>query len=301
MYLEASFEGPECAIVVNDEVPWAQSRNYLQVVVDDTLMWRVQTRGKRDTIRVAKGLSKGWHKLVVAKNTEAGIGYLEFAGLITRNLRQPPQKPARRIEFFGNSITCGTGSDLSAIGCGKGQWHDQHNAYLSYGPTTARTLNAQWQLSAVSGIGLIRSCCNLSITMPQVWNKVNMRGDSIVWDFSRYTPDVVTFCLGQNDGIQDSATFCGAYVQFLKTMRTQYPAAAFVLLTSPMADDQLRAAQHNYLDGVVRYMQAAGDKKVSRYFFSKRYHNGCDSHPDLAEHKQIAAELTAYLKQLMQW
>ena len=66
-------------------------------------------------------------------------------------------KPVRRMEFIGNSITCGTGSDQSVVPCDKGVWQDQHNAYLSYGPAVARSFNAQWQLSAVSGIGLMHS------------------------------------------------------------------------------------------------------------------------------------------------
>jgi lysophospholipase L1-like esterase len=48
--------------------------------------------------------------------------------------------------------------------------------------------------------------------MPQVFDKVNMRIDSIPWDFKQYTPDVVTITLGQNDGIQDSVAFCSDYV-----------------------------------------------------------------------------------------
>jgi len=91
--------------------------------------------------------------LVICKNTEANIGYLELAGIRCRQLVKPAPKPARKIEFIGNSITCGTGSDLSVIPCGKELWEDQHNAYLSYGPITARAVNAQYHLSAVSVSG----------------------------------------------------------------------------------------------------------------------------------------------------
>src|SRR4029077_4929292 len=127
-------------------------------------------------------------------------------------LVKPPSKRIRKIEFIGNSITCGTGSDLSEIPCGKGKWQDQHNAYMSYGAVTARTLGAQYHLSAVSGIGLMHSCCNMNIIMPQVFDKISMRNDTIKWDFKMYQPNVVTVCLGQNDGIQDSATFCKNYI-----------------------------------------------------------------------------------------
>jgi len=51
----------------------------------------------------------------------------------------------------------------------------------------------------------------------------------------------------------------------------------------------------------VAAMQAAGDRRVSSYFFSRKYSHGCGGHPDLKEHEQIASELTDYLKGLMRW
>jgi Carbohydrate esterase 2 N-terminal len=171
-------------------------------------MLRIQTKNKTDTIIATHDSTDGEHTITICKDTESGNGYLEFIGFTCENIIPLEKRPSRKIEFIGNSITCGSGSDLSEIPCGKGLWYDQHNAYLSYGPITARILNAQWQLSAVSGIGLIHSCCKMDIAMPQVFDKINMRSDSIQWDFSRYQPDVVTICLGQNDGILDSALFC---------------------------------------------------------------------------------------------
>ncbi len=207
------------------------------------------------------------------------------------------------MEFIGNSITCGTGADQSEIACGKGVWQDQHNAYLAYGPVTARAVDAQWMLSSVSGIGLVHSCCGMDVVMPQVYDHINMRDpkDSLLWNFDQYSPDVVTICLGQNDGIQDSALFCTAYVQFIQQLRNHYPASKIICLTSPMADSSLVVAQKKYLTGIVDAIKQKGDENVSHYFFSKRFYHGCDSHPDLAEHQEIAGELTAYVKSLMGW
>ncbi len=137
VYVTARFTGTFCNVVVEDEMLGGNNHNYLEIVVDDTVLYRIQTKGKRDTIRVAKGLTNGPHTIVVAKNTEANIGYLRFAGLQCNALLPLPPKPERKMEFIGNSITCGTGADQSVIPCGKGVWHDQHNAYLSYGPVTA--------------------------------------------------------------------------------------------------------------------------------------------------------------------
>jgi lysophospholipase L1-like esterase len=300
VYISTTFEGSTCDIVVADEMLGGNNHNYLEVVVDGKPS-RLKLTAKENTLRVAENLPAKRHTLVVCKDTESGIGYLEFVGVKCARLLPPSPKPTRKIEFIGNSITCGTGSDQSVVPCGKGQWPDQHNAYQAYGPTVARTLNAQWQLTAVSGIGLIRSCCDLKIVMPEVFDKINQRANAITWDFQRYQPDVVTVCLGQNDGVQDSAKFCGAYVAFIKTIRSKYPKAQIVCLTSPMADAKLTAVLKRYLTGVVNAAQASGDKAVSKFFFSRSYNSGCDNHPDLAEHQLIAAELSAYLKSTLSW
>lgn len=299
VYFNIRFEGSSCEVILNDQVLWGKNHNYLEVVIDGVAK-RMQTKSAHDTITMVDGLSAGSHTLLVCKNTEANIGYLELVGIRCKKLLKPLSKPARKIEFLGNSITCGTGSDQSEIACGKGVWQDQHNAYLSYGPTIARQLNAQWSLSAVSGIGLTHSCCNLEILMPQVFDKIDMRGDSLHWDFSNYQPDVVTVCLGQNDGIQDSVLFCTAYINFVKTLRNYYPSAQIILLTSPMGDETFTPVLKRYLSGIKNAVKKT-DKNVATYFYSKRYHNGCDSHPDLAEHQMIAKELGAFIKKKMKW
>jgi hypothetical protein len=222
-------------------------------------------------------------------------------GLYAEQLLKPAPKPRRKIEFYGNSITCGTGSDLSEIPCDSAEWYDQHNAFMSYGPVTARSLDAQWMLSSVSGIGLMHSCCDMDIVMPDVYDKVNMRDNKIDWDFSEYQPDVVTVALGQNDGIQDSTEFCLYYVDFIYTLRGKYPDSKIVCLTSPMGNEKLTATLKNYLTSVKNTLQELGDDNVYTFFFSRSYNYGCGGHPDLAQHSEIADELLAYLTELMDW
>ena len=268
VYIKAKFRGTVCEIILNDEVLYGNNHNYVEIVIDNKKLFRIQTSGKNNTIKAAGGLKDGDHSITICKNTESGIGYLEFAGLRCKELLPPDNMPLRKIEFIGNSITCGTGSDLSKIPCDSGQWYDQHNAYLSYGPTTARNLKSQWHLTSISGIGLVHSCCNMTVTMPQVFNKVNLRTDSIKWDFKKYEPQLVTICLGQNDGAQDSVKFCKAYVNFIKDIRKHYPDADIICLTSPMADASLATIMKNYLSGITDYMNKKGDYKVSKYIFS---------------------------------
>ena len=300
VYLTVRFQGPACEVDITDEVLYGTSHNYVEIVVDGVLARR-QLPGKTNTLVVAQGLPDAPHVLTICKNTEAGIGYVEFTGLRCAKLLAPPARPARRIEFIGNSITCGMGADMAAIACGKGQWYDQHNAYLAYGPRTARALHAEWQLTAESGIGLMHSCCDKPNVMPQEFGTTDLRVGGLPWDFGRYQPDVVTISLGQNDGVQDSVQFCGAYLAFLKTLRVAYPQARLVCLTSPMADARLTAVLRHYLTGVVGAARAGGEANIDSFFFARSYNSGCSDHPSLAEQELIAGELTTYFKAALRW
>jgi len=299
VYINAKFSGNTCEVILNDEVLWGKNHNYIEVVIDNSAM-RLQTTKKCDTI-VINGLNDGTHTISIVKNTEANIGYLELVGIRCKELLTPEGRPLRKIEFYGNSITCGAGADQSAVPCGKGVWHDQHNAYLAYAAVTARTLYAQYHLSSVSGIGLMHSCCKMDIIMPQVYDKVSMRNDTIVWNFNKYQPDVVTVCLGQNDGVQDSKTFIKNYISFLQTLRKHYPGATIICLSSPMADEKLRNFLSNSMDEVLKTLKETGDKKIYSYIFSKQYISGCDYHPDIKEHREIAALLTDFIRKKMNW
>jgi hypothetical protein len=147
----------------------------------------------------------------------------------------------------------------------------------------------------------MHSCCNMDVIMPQVFDKVSMRNDTINWDFKKYQPDVVTICLGQNDGIQDSATFCNNYISFVKRLRGYYPNTNFILLSSPMADKTLFTFMQKTITAIVTKLNEEGDKKIHQYFFSRSYTGGCDYHPSLQEHKLIAVELTAAIRKIIYW
>lgn len=302
-YVVIKFKGTACSAQINDELLWGKVHNYIEVIVDNQAARRIQLKGKENTIELAKNLANGTHTLIICKDTEAENGYIELLGFTCQELLPVAAKAKRKIEFIGDSITCGFGSDESEIKCGapNANWYDQHNAWMAYGPTTARSLNAQWHLSSVSGIGLIHSCCDKKILMPQVFDKINMAKDSLRWNFANYQPDVVTVCLGQNDGVQDSAKFCGAYVGFAKTLRQYYPKAKLVFLSSPMADATLKTALVKYIIAVRQTLAQEGERNTGSYFFSKQSIKGCSSHPSLPEQQQISQELTAYLKKEMKW
>jgi len=290
-------------LIIEDEQLYGQHQNYLEIVIDGKPLQRIHLTRRVDTILIhlPADHSRSGHQVLICKDTESGNGFVACRGIICKTLLKPDPLPARKIECFGNSITCGFGADTSEIPCGKGAWYDQHNAYMSYGAVAARLLRAQWHLSAVSGIGLIHSCCQMQITMPEVYDKIDMREDSLPWNFANYQPNVVTICLGQNDGIQDSVAFCKAYVQFIHTLRKVYPHAYIICLNSPMADEKLNTVLKKYISSVCKAMQDEGDTRISYFFFTRRYNHGCGQHPDVREQQEMGKLLAAYIRSRMHW
>lgn len=295
-----TFKGTRCGVLLTDEHLYGKSYNYINIIIDGKHS-RVKLSTPSDTIWIAAGLKNTVHQVTIAKSTEAGIGYIRLDGLLCNKLIKTVLASARKIESFGDSITSGMGNDTSTIGCHKAEWYDQTNGFMSYAAITGRALKAQYHLTSVSGIGLIHSCCDMDIVMPEVYDKISLRDNKLLWNFTSYQPGVVTICLGQNDGVQDSSKFCKAYINFVEKLRVHYPSATIILLSSPMADATLLAAQKKYLAAVSNYFATKGDDNVYRFIFSRQSIAGCDSHPSIAEHEQIASELTAYIKSIKKW
>ena len=292
-----SFRGRNCMVRITDQVQYGKDHNYLDIVLDGKLR-HIKLAHAINEITIGSGLSSGRHDVQISKSSEAGIGYIIFEGIYCKKLIEPAPLPGRKIEFYGDSITSGMGIDTTLVGCHKGEWYDQTNGYLTYAAITARNLGAQAMITSASGIGLVHSCCDMDIVMPQVYDKISIRENKLTWDFQKFQPDLVSICLGQNDGVQDSVLFCNEYVRLLKNLRIKYPNASFVLLSSPMGNEEITKQAHRYLPAIAK---AFDDPKLYTYYFSRSWNSGCDYHPSGSEQQLIAAELTEFITQLPNW
>jgi len=284
-HFELKFRGSACYVFLKDQNLY-NNFNYFAIVIDDKYQGRIKM-SNNTKYKIAENLKDTLHNLRICKATEAQIGYVEFLGILCNNIMPCEKSYTRKIEFIGNSITCGMDLDISGIPCDSGEWFDQHNAYLAYGPLVARQLNADWLLSSVSGIGITRSWNKPGPTMPQVYEDTYLGTDSIsLWDRRDYTTDLASICLGQNDFSKgdssydrpalDSARFVNEYIRFAGHIRDKYPYAQICCLTSPMLDEKESATMSNYLSAVITYMKEVKDEKM-------------------------AAELLPFYKQVMNW
>ena len=233
---------------------------------------------------------------------------------------EAPAFPARKIEFVGNSITCGYGNE----GLKKEEHFDYatENHYYSYASITARNLNAQHWVVARSGIGAYRNYGDVKTGSPRSCMPVQyeytgyaldlkLREEASFlrekWDFSRYQPEVVCINLGTNDlstNNYDLKLLKQGYQKLLKLVRQHNPKAKIVFLTGSMLYNKELQQAKQLLDEVAAEAKKAGDNEVYRFDMSPITGNewyGNDYHPNVYQDEKMAAELTAYLRTLMNW
>lgn len=312
-YLEFKFKGRECEILLEDQHRYDQNHGYIAVELDGKYQGRTRIDKNTTHYLVASGLKDTVHTIVICKASEAQTGHIDVIGIRCGKILPMKREIVRRIEFIGNSMTCGCGLDATDVPCNTADWYDQHNAYLAYGPTVARALNADYLLSSVSGIGIIRNWNNEGPTMPEVYQQTGLEpGLEPKWNFKSYTPDLVSICLGTNDfpdgdgsyerGPVDGEKFISTYIQFVREIRLRYPVAQICCLNSPMVSGDKGQLLNSYVREVVNQMRTAmQDDRVHYFEFSRLYQSGCDWHPGMQEHEKMAGELLPFYKSVMGW
>ncbi|WP_158267482.1 SGNH/GDSL hydrolase family protein [Adhaeribacter arboris] len=305
-----SFEGEECQIYAT--IPNPEGHNYLQYELDGVYQKRIKISGNsQEPIRITAP-GAGTHTIWIYKATEAHTGPIGIQKIAAKNIKSIKKPTQPLIEFIGNSITCGAAADPSEVPCGTGVYHDQHNAYMAYGPRVARSLGANFILSSVSGIGIYRNWNSNGPTMPQVYEKLDFQDqNSKLWQFATFTPQVVSIALGTNDFSKgdgkkerlpfDSASFVSTYIRFVQVVKTKYPRAQIALLSSPMVNGSNRTLLQNCLTAVKQSTDTSypADKPVALYFFRPMQARGCSGHPNVEDHAILAAELEPFFKQLL--
>ncbi len=304
------FEGDSCSVFLKGGGQ-GEGYNFISLEVDGNYSGKIRIDGSKFCYEIpVKGT--GRHTVSIYKATESMIGNVFFCGAKVEKLLDPPAFPSRRIEFIGNSITCGVGIDWRDYPCGSGEYQDQHNAYWAYGPRVARALNLQFMLSSVSGIGIYRTWNMDGPSMPRVYeNRYLDTDDSKKWDFSRFTPEVVCICLGTNDFSEgdsihsrepfDAGQFIESYIAFVKTIYRHYPDVQIILLNSPMFDRAKDEILVKCLGRVIGYFNSLSRAKPIELF---KFHDipihGCNGHPGKEDHEVMAKQLIPYLRPFFQ-
>ena len=302
--IHANFSGSSVSMKTNEDC------GFFMVEIDDQEPRKVQSiKGTSVTI-LGKDLSNGPHRLTLTYLIEGHDKKPVFYGLLLDDgcgLLDRPTLPTRKIEFIGNSITCGYG--IEGNNTEKKFYYRLQNFYYTYAAITSRNLQAQCQVCARSGIGLYRNYGGHipNEIMPNVFPHTFYTTAGELWDFSRFQPDVVCVNLGCNDtslGKYDKEKLTNAFKQFTANLREHYPHAKIVYLIGAIPEGKrlidIREAQEAAIaDAAIR-----GDHDVYRMDFTPDDGSlgfGSQGHPSLRRQALMGEELTTYLRNLMHW
>ena len=316
--IRAAFEGTSLRMMAKPK------SGYFMAQIDKAEPFKVAFRGERDSVvTLATALADGVHTVRLMYVIEGYEFFPEFWGFVLdkdKKLVDAPALPSRKIEFIGNSITCGYGNE----GLKKEEGFDYatENHYYSYASITARNLDAQHWVVARSGIGAYRNYNGPKAGNPEsnmlaqyehigyAW-KPELRKEATFlrekWDFNRYQPDVVCINLGTNDlstPNYDAKLLKQNYHKLLKMVRQHNPKAKIVFLTGTMLYNKEMELQRQLLNEVAAEAKKAGDKEIYRFDMAPISGDewyGNDWHPNVYMDEKMAGELTAYLRSLMNW
>ncbi|HOZ78464.1 MAG TPA: SGNH/GDSL hydrolase family protein [Ferruginibacter sp.] len=288
----------------------SDTANYYNVIIDGKIISRMHFDKERKTYTLASGLENRAHSLKLFKRTEWDKGSTSFYSFSGKDLKilPPPAKPKRKIEFYGNSISCGYAIEDLTTDMGIGFFENNYNAFPA---VTARHFNAQYSCIAKSGIGITVSW--FPLLMKEMYNRLNPEDSGSKWDFSQYTPDIVVINLMQNDywitNMPDNDQFklrfgnkkptsdyiIGEYKSFVQSVRTQYPAAKIICMLGNMDITSKGSLWPGYV------ATATGQLNDKNVFNLVVPYKNTPGHPRTDEQKILADSLVAFIDKNIVW
>lgn len=279
---------------------------YIAVIIDgDDARRRTIAVNREGICRfiLADHLPEGVHTVTVLKLSEALQSNWETSAVFTDGsfLAAPQDDSRYKIEFIGDSITAGFGNRCPTKDgpfCTREQ-----DGYDSYAAIAARSLDAAYQIFAVSGYGVYRSPFGKDV--PPLYPYADgLHGQQAPWDFSAFSPDAVVVNLGTNDGgwinLEPSLSteekirlVIGRYVEFLHTIRDAHPGA-YILCTIGLLESNATP----YVEQAVARAQAEGMERLSFLKLPAAESFGA-GHPSLEAHKAGAEALVQALTPIL--
>ena len=220
----------------------------------------------------------------------------------------PSKERDFKIEFIGDSITCGYGVDDPVK-----EHHfktSTEDSTKTYAFKTAQALNADWSFVSVSGWGIISGYTgngekNPDSVIPRIYEKLGFSwGNTIFglnpvnvnWNFAAYQPDFVVINLGTNDASYTKnkadrvQEYTDSYVEFLKKVRQKNPKAYIISCLGMMGDDLYTAMSQ----AVSKYSSETGDSRISALRLNPQQMSDticADWHPSEKTHEKASKQL----------
>lgn len=281
------------------------SGNYLDVYLDnnpDPITIELKPdNGQPVVYDIAEGLNNQIHQVVLVKRTDYVMGEFNFHGIIIDGELLPADPDSKRkIEVYGDSISSGAAVEYEVPGVQDPQGSNDYlsNAYYSYASILAREFDAELSLVTQSGAPLMNGFgyWHDGTGAESFYDKLKPLKDAPVWDFSKYTPDLVIIALGQNDSAtirigrdMSAEVWKDHYKKLIANLRAKYPNSYFVGMFPNMFHD--RAWDTYIIEAIAEYRSEHNDERV----FSLIHEQVTPGHPRISEQQQMADTLKEFI------
>ena len=288
---EFKFTGTSADVYVNH----LTASSYFNVIIDGGEPTRILLTTGWNSL--ATDLEDTEHTIEFIRSSEGNNGCSFFGKIRVNGTTPVPTVGSRRkIEFYGDSFTVGYGNtETDPEGTKNAENTDNYYAYSS---VTARALNAEPSIIAHSGRGVaINNSGGTTGTVPEIAKYAQHpsgKGKGELWDYSKFTPQVVVVFLGINDHFGKSKEACtvtdkntyitDAYKELVNTIRTNYPKANVILCSRTSRSSEA------LIDNVFNELSPT-DSRLHRFVFDPCPAQGIAGHPTVENHQVLANAL----------
>lgn len=302
-YMETRFTGGNISVKVSET-----GISYYNVFVDNKLHRVVKVCGTDTLINLVSGVDKRLHCLKIQKRSEGEFGRTTIHQFIlsgSGRLTDKPMVRTRHIEFIGNSLTCGYGTE--------GKHRDDpflvetENCNLTFAAMIARYFDAEYTLIAHSGRGAVRNYGD-SVRVSKITMKDRMlntfdEDQTHKWNFKAYHPDLVVINLGSNDFSTEphpyKMEFIKAYQQIIFQLREHYGNIP-ILCIYPVG---MQAPVYSYYEDLVTGLNDSNVHllKLDKNLYNRTTDLGAAWHPGYSGHQKMAMWMIPYISTITGW
>ncbi len=278
----------------------AQGAAILHVLVDGAEVTKL-IKPAAGTWKLAE-LPAGSHVVRIESASENQGGAPRFGGFAVLDASQvaAPAPRKRQIEFIGDSHTVGYGNTSGKRQCTEDEVWSTTDTSQAFGPRVAKHYDADYQVNAISGRGIVRNYGGFKADPLPVVYPYLLFDKATRYEDAKWKPQVIVIALGTNDfstplngGDQWKtreelhADYETTYLAFLKSLRARNPHALIVLWATDMADGEIAAEEKKVTDQFV----AAGDKQTFFVPVNGLEFTACNWHPSTGDDQLIADAL----------